>query len=208
MRRRPCRPTKPRWPRCRRTLGARPAWLAASTHPGEEEAVAAAHRSLAATFPGLLTIIAPRHPARGEALAAALSAPRRAAGQGPPEAGGIWIADTMGELGLLYRLAPIVFVGRSLGSAQGGQNPLEPARLGCAVATGPHTANFAGPVAKLQAAGGLTVVADAPALVAWVRAMLHDPARRAAAGHAAQAVANGEADLPERIARRLLELAA
>ena len=192
----------------RAQLGARPAWLAASTHAGEEDAVAAAHRSLAATSPGLLTIIAPRHPARGEALAAALSAPRRAAGQGPPEAGGIWIADTMGELGLLYRLAPIVFVGRSLGSAQGGQNPLEPARLGCAVATGPHTANFTGPVAKLQAAGGLTVVEDAAALAAWARAMLHDPARRTAAGHAAEAVANGEADLPERIARRLLELAA
>ena len=92
------------------------------------------------THPGLLTIIAPRHPDRGPALAAELNAPRRAAGQDPPSDAGIWIADTMGELGLWYRLAPIAFVGRSLIAPGGGQNPLEPARLGCAIAVGPYTA--------------------------------------------------------------------
>jgi 3-deoxy-D-manno-octulosonic-acid transferase len=90
--------------RLRHELAGRPVWVAASTHPNEETLIAAAHRVLAADHPGLLTIIAPRHPDRGAALAAALDAPRRGAGQPPPEEG-IWIADTIGELGLWYRLA-------------------------------------------------------------------------------------------------------
>ena len=98
----------------------------------------------------------------------------------------------MGELGLVYRLSPLVFMGRSL-VGRGGQNPLEAARLGCAIAVGPHTGNFAESVARLRAAGGLAVVDDADGLDAWVDAMLQDPARCAAAGAAAQAVADGEA---------------
>ena len=182
-------------------IGPRPIWLAASTHPGEEAVAAAIHHALAPTHPGLLTIIAPRHPERGAAIATALEASRRAAGDPPPQ-GGIWIADTMGELGLLYRLAPIVFVGRSL-IAQGGQNPLEPARLGCAVAMGPHTANFADTVARLSAAGALTVVPDQAALTTWVATMLADPAARDAAARAAIAAAQGEAALPARVAASL-----
>ena len=145
-------------------LAGRPVWLAASTHPGEEALVAAAHRELAPRYPGLLTIIAPRHPDRGPELAAELKAPRRTAGQDPPAGAGIWIADTMGELGLWYRLAPIAFVGRSLLAPGGGQNPLEPARLGCCIAVGPHTGNFTDHVALLRQAGGLVEVADAAAL--------------------------------------------
>ncbi len=190
--------------RLRRLVGTRPVWLAASTHPGEEDAAAAAHRTLAATRPGLLTIIAPRHPERGPALAAALRAARRGAGEDPP-AGGIWIADTLGELGLLYRLAPVAFVGRSL-AGRGGQNPLEPARLGCAVAMGPHTANFADAVRRLRDAGGLRTVTDAGSLAAWVGAMLDDPARRAAAGEAARRAAGGEEGLPGRVADAILSL--
>ena len=189
-------------------IGPRPVWLAASTHPGEEAAAAAIHHALAPAHPGLLTIIAPRHPERGAALATALAAPRRAAGD-PPPLGGIWIADTMGELGLLYRLAPIVFVGRSLvdQGARGGQNPLEPARLGCAIATGPHTANFADTVERLSKAGALTIVPDQAALMAWVAAMLADPAARNTAAQAAIAAAiaaaNGDAALPARVAAAL-----
>lgn len=192
--------------RLRALLGGRPVWLAASTHPGEEEVAAAVHRALAPTRPGLLTIIAPRHPDRGAALAASLGATlvavRRA--QDPP-AEGLWIVDTMGELGLLYRLAPVVFVGRSL-VGQGGQNPLEPARLGCAIAMGPHTANFVDAVRRLGDAGALATVGDAAALADWVGAMLDDPGRRAAQGIAAQQVASGEAALPARIAAALLGL--
>ncbi len=188
--------------RLRAILGSRPVWLAASTHPGEEDVAAEVHRALAPAHPGLLTIIAPRHPERGPALAVALGAPRRT--QDPPPEG-IWIVDTMGELGLLYRLAPVVFVGRSL-VGQGGQNPLEPARLACAIAMGPHTANFADPVRRLRDAGAMETVADARALGAWVAAMLADPVRRAALGEAATRVASGEAALPGRIAASILSL--
>lgn len=191
--------------RLQRRLDGRPVWLAASTHPGEDEVALAVHRALAPVHPGLLTIVAPRHPARGAEVAAALEAPRRSLQQDPPAGAGLWVADTMGELGLLYRLAPLAFVGRSL-TGQGGQNPWEPARLGCAVAVGPHTGNFAEAVAALAAAGGLTQVADAPGLEAWVDAMLRDPARRAAAGAAGQAAATGALDLPARTAQALLEL--
>ena len=191
--------------RLQHLLDGRPVWLAASTHPGEDEVALAVHRALAPAHPGLLTIVAPRHPARGAEVAAALEAPRRSLQQDPPADAGLWVADTMGELGLLYRLAPLAFVGRSL-TGQGGQNPWEPARLGCAVAVGPHTGNFTEAVAALAAAGGLTQVADAPSLEAWVDAMLRDPARRAAAGAAAQAAATGAPDLPARTAQALLGL--
>ncbi len=190
--------------RLRALIGARPAWLASSTHPGEEDVAGQVHRELAAVHPGLLTIVAPRHPERGAAVAAALGAPRRAAGQDP--GAGIWVADTLGELGLLYRLAPLAFVGRSL-LGQGGQNPWEPARLGCAIAVGPHTANFTEAVQALEATGALTRVADAGALARWVDGMLRDPARRHAAGAAACAAAQGAADLPDRTAAALLSLA-
>ena len=186
-------------------LADRPVWLAASTHPGEEAVVAAAHGMIAATHPGLLTIIAPRHPDRGPALAAGLDAPRRAAGDGPPREG-LWIADTMGELGLWYRLAPIAFVGRSLVPPGGGQNPLEPARLGCAIAVGPYTGNFTEHVALLRETGGLTEVADAAGLAGFVSAMLDDPARRVRVGEQAAASLGRHADLPDLSAERLLAL--
>ena len=187
-------------------LAGRPVWLAASTHPGEEALVAAAHHAVAAAHPGLLTIIAPRHPQRGPALAAEFAAPRRAAGEGPPPGTGIWIADTVGEMGLWYRLAPIALVGRSLISPGGGQNPLEPARLGCAIATGPHMGNFAHAVTILSEAGALCRVADVPQLAAFVRAMLEDPDTRRYMGAQAGAVFQRHADLPARTAEALLSL--
>lgn len=195
--------------RLRALIGGRPVWLAASTHPGEEDVAGQVHRALAAAHPGLLTVVAPRHPERGAAVAAALGAPRRAAGQDPGAGiggAGIWVADTLGELGLLYRLTPLAFVGRSL-MGQGGQNPLEPARLGCAIAVGPHTANFTEAVQRLEAAGALTRVADADALAGWVDTMLRDPGRRRAAGAAACAAAQGAAGLPKHTAAALLSLA-
>jgi 3-deoxy-D-manno-octulosonic-acid transferase len=188
-------------------LGARPRWLAASTHPGEEAIAAEAHRGLSGDFPGLTTIIAPRHPERGPEIAAGLSGlqtARRAAGADPP-AGGVYIADTLGELGLLYRLAPIVFVGRSL-AGKGGQNPLEPARLGCAIAVGPNTKNFSAAVTRLELAGGLARVADGRALAGWIRAMLADPERARRMGEAARAATATDSGLPDRLAARLLAL--
>ncbi len=188
-------------------LAGRPAWLAASTHPGEEAVVRAVHARLAAGYPGLLSIIVPRHPERGPEVAAAmagLAVTRRAAGEDPPAGSGVYVADTLGELGLFYRLAPIAFVGRSLGGAAGGQNPLEPARLGCAVAVGPAVHNFADIVPALVAEGAVAQVADGAALADFVAAMLDDPAARAAMGAAGRAASAALADLPERVAGALV----
>ena len=110
---------------------------------------------------------------------------------------GMWIVDTHG------RTRPVVPPGAGSPSLAavcvppgGGQNPLEPARLGCAIAVGPHTANFAEHVAALQAAGGLDVVEDSAALAGWVAALLRDPARRAAMAAAAEAALRHDAGLP------------
>ncbi len=188
--------------RLRGLLAGRPVWLAASTHAGEDGAVRAVHERLVAAYPDLLTIVVPRHPERGAEVAAAMAGlrvTRRGAGEGPPAAAGVWVADTLGELGLFYRLCPVAFVGRSLGAA-GGQNPLEPARLGVAVAMGPAVANFADVVPRLVAAGALRQVADAAGLADFVGAMLADPAARAAMGAAGLAASAALADLPARVA--------
>lgn len=185
-----------------------PAWVAASLHRGEDEPVLAVHRRLAATHPGLLTIIVPRHPERGEAIAAlADGAPRRSLGQPPPRGGGLWIVDTVGELGLIYRLAPLAFVGGSL-VRHGGQNPAEPARLGRAVAVGPHTTNFTDTVALLRAGGALVEVVDEQALGDWVDARLRDPWGTTAMGDRGVKLLDGFAALPSEIAGMLAGLAA
>jgi 3-deoxy-D-manno-octulosonic-acid transferase len=186
-------------------LGDRPRLLAASTHPGEEAMIARVHEALAARHPGLLTAIVPRHPERGAALAALLGADRRSEGCDPPP-GGLWLADTLGELGLLYRLFPVVVVGRSFPPNAGGQNPLEPARLGCAVAIGPAHGNFGAAVRRLGQAGSLTVVEDEAALAAWASRMLSDPQAVCAAGEAGRLAATGDAALPARLASRLVAL--
>jgi 3-deoxy-D-manno-octulosonic-acid transferase len=187
----------------RAALGRSPCWVAASTHPGEEELVAAAHRELVGAHPELVTIIVPRHPERGGELAG-LGA-RRSMNESP-RPGGIWIADTLGEMGLWYRLARIVLMGRSLIPPGGGQNPLEPARLGCAVACGRLVGNFAEPVQVLQQAGALEILPDVPAVVRWVDGMIRNPPEREAVGHrAAQAVRTGDA-LPHIAAQAVMDL--
>ena len=171
------------------TIGDRPRWLAASTHTGEEPLVADAHRRIKRRFPRLLTLLAPRHPRRGEEIAAALkkeglAVAQRSRSDAPAAAAEIYLVDTMGELGLFFRLAPIVFMGGSL-VPHGGQNLLEPARLGCALLHGPHVQNFRAIAADLAAAGAAQQVRDAGELAAAVEALLADEAlsqrRRAAA---------------------------
>ena len=175
--------------RLRAILGPRPLWLAASTHPGEEAIVAAAHR--AAFGPETLLILVPRHPGRGPALAEALSAQGwqvalRSRAEAPAPETRIYIADTLGEMGLWYRLAPVAFVGGSL-VAVGGHNPYEPAALGAAILHGPHVANFAGIHARLDRAGGALEVTDAPSLAAALRRLSAPGAPAAQAARAAAA---------------------
>jgi len=182
--------------RLREIVGARPVVAAASTHPGEEEAVIAAHRRLRAKFPSLLTVIAPRHPARGTGIAeiakaAGLTVVLRSQRAQPLPDVGIYVADTLGELGLIYRIAPIVFMGGSLAS-HGGQNPIEAVRLGAAVLHGPHVWNFAEIYSILDRSHGAELVADGEALAAQLEAWLTDAAAR-------QAVATAGSGAVERL---------
>jgi tetraacyldisaccharide 4'-kinase len=179
--------------------GDRPRWLAASTHPADDAVVARVHRALLARHSDLLTAVAPRHPERGAEVAAAMGgAPRRSLGEDFAPGHGAWVCDTMGEMGLLYRVFPTVFMGKSFAPGGGGQNFLEPARLGCAVATGPYTENFAEARAMAEAAGALTVVETEDALIDWLGARLQT-------AHAATALERDN-DLPHVIAARLVGL--
>lgn len=164
-------------------IAGRPVIAAASTHAGEEEIVIAAHRRLSGGFPNLLTLIAPRHPDRGQtiagiAAAAGLSVRLRARGELPDASTSIYIADTMGELGLLYRVARLVFIGGSL-VTHGGQNPIEAAKLGAAILHGPHIWNFAEIYAALDNAHGAELVTDGGRLTAAFGAWLNDAATAA-----------------------------
>jgi 3-deoxy-D-manno-octulosonic-acid transferase len=160
----------------------RPLIGAASTHPGEETIVIEAHRRLRRSVPGLLTIIAPRHPDRGGGVAeisaaAGLKSALRSRGEMPLSGVDIYIADTVGELGLLYRLVPIVFIGGSL-VRHGGQNPIEAAKLGAAILHGPHVGNFADIYAQLDDAGGARMVNDGAELADKIAAWLGNPDER------------------------------
>ena len=178
----------------RRRIGSRPLWLAASTHAGEEAIAAAVHRRLAPAHPGLLTVIAPRHPARGDAISALLAegglrTARRSRGEAITDGTDIYLADTMGELGLFYGLAGIAFIGGSL-TRNGGHNPFEAARLGCAVLHGPDMSNCNGMAKALATAGAAEIVTGAAGLAAALSTLLADRqlrAERAAAGMRAAA---------------------
>ena len=170
----------------------RPILLASSTHPGEEETVLEAHRALAALFPGLLTVIVPRHAHRGPAIAEMINAGGvRAALRSRdemPDAGiDIYVADTMGELGVFYRLAPVVFMGGSL-VPHGGQNPIEPAKLGAAIVHGPHVFNFTDVYEALDRAGGARQADSSTQLVQQLGQLLGDTAARGVATDAADQV--------------------
>ena len=160
----------------------RPVIVAASTHPGEEEIFLEAHKTLAGFFPGLLSVIVPRHPDRGAAVAGLVAAmglrvALRSREELPTATSDIYVADTMGELGLFYRFAPIVFMGGSL-VARGGQNPIEAVKLGASIVHGPHVFNFADVYQALDQAGGARQADSQEALVKQLGQLLADPQAR------------------------------
>src|SRR3954471_17318325 len=170
----------------------RPIIVAASTHPGEENLLLEAHRTLGGFFPSLLTVIVPRHPKRGEAIARSIPASGlqvslRTREELPTATTDVYVADTMGELGLFYRLAPIVFMGGSL-IEHGGQNPIEAVKLRASIGPGPPICNFTDAYEALDSAGGARRADTQQALVKHLGQLLADPAARELSVGAAERV--------------------
>ena len=190
-----------------KSIAARTVWLAASTHAGEEALAAQVHARLKSHHPGLLTIIAPRHPERAaeiEQVVAAhgLAAVRRSAGQAIGPDHDVYLVDTMGELGLFYRVAPIAYVGGGM-AQHGGHNPLEPAQLGSAVLHGPDMANFQTVAAAFAAAGAAVTCGDADELTRAVDRLLRDGAARQVQADAARRIADANRGVVDTVVARL-----
>lgn len=164
----------------KQAIGARPFWLYASTHAGEEEMACRLHKALAAQMPDLLTIIAPRHPERRTEIAAVcaqagVSHALRSSGAMPDTDTQVYVADTLGELGLLYRLSPVSCVGRSLSAdGGGGHNPIEPALLGSAVLHGPYIQNLAALYEDMDSKGAALCVKDEQTFAQTLKWLLTD----------------------------------
>lgn len=165
-----------------RMIGSRKTWAAISTHQGEEEIVAQVHHMLKARHRDLLTIIVPRHPDRALEIAAEIEkmgmkvALRSRGDQITPDTD-IYLGDTIGDMGLYLRLTEIAFVGRSL-TAQGGQNPLEPAMLKSAILSGRNVQNFRDSYQRLIKNGGAKLVRDKDMLAGAVNYLFNNPAER------------------------------
>ncbi len=162
--------------RIARAFAGRPIWLAASTHSGEEDIVLAANESVRQAQPNLTLILAPRHPERGDGLAAilrarGLSVAQRSKGEAIEPDTEVYLVDTLGEMGLWYRISPVSFVGGSLVEV-GGHNPFEPALLGSAILYGPHVRNFEDAYRRLAAAGAALEVRSETELAGALRATL------------------------------------
>lgn len=184
----------------RQAIGMRPVLLAAQTHPGEDETILPAHDQLRASFPDLLTILIPRHVERGpdiQMLCGSRPSARRAMGDVITSQTAIYIADTMGELGLFYRLSPFCFLGGTL-VPMGGHNPLEPAALHCAVLAGPHVANAVQAFDAILSAQGFGLVHSSSDIAQQAGRLLADPAAAQEAGNAA---AKGAASLAGAVTR-------
>ena len=184
-----------------RLCAGRPVWIGASTHDGEEERLAAAHRTIRSRLPDALLVLVPRHPRRGQGVAERL----RRAGHGvklrsahQPPSSEIYVADGLGELGVMYRLAKVGFVGGSL-VPRGGQNLLEPARLDCAILHGPHMTNFDAIAREMARAGGSMQVETDAALARTVSELLTDEAMRSRSCAAASRVAEGKTRILESV---------
>jgi 3-deoxy-D-manno-octulosonic-acid transferase len=159
----------------------RPFWLYASTHGGEEELACRIHKKLKSDFPGLLTIIIPRHPERGAGIEelcskSGLDTARRSTGfRLPRPENDIYIADTLGETGLFFRLVQIACIGRSFSDdGGGGHNPIEAAQLDCAVLHGPNVQNLAEIYREMNDAGACISLANEKEFISELRRLLQE----------------------------------
>ncbi|MEM6464987.1 MAG: 3-deoxy-D-manno-octulosonic acid transferase [Pseudomonadota bacterium] len=188
---------------------ARTVWCAASTHAGEDLSVLKAHRQARRADHSLLLILVPRHPERADEIEEAFTAEgvhlaRRSRDEMPNPQTEVYLADTLGEMGLWYRLAMVSFVGGSLVPI-GGHNPYEPALLGSAIMTGPHVANFRQVYDRLLDGKAVVMVKDEDALAEALLETIN-PARAAALAAAAWKVTSEASDVIETVRRRLEDL--
>lgn len=178
-------------------LDQEPVWIAGSTRPGEEEAIAEVYQTLRQSHPRLVLVLVPRHPERvpevQERLARlGIPSVRRSALPGQPRSPGtVILVDTVGELASLYTVADLVFMGGSL-VPWGGQNMAEPALRGKPVLFGPHVRNFREIARLLLETGGAIQVKDAGELTAAVRRLLDDPVERQRRGDLAREAVAGQ----------------
>jgi 3-deoxy-D-manno-octulosonic-acid transferase len=162
----------------KRGVGNRPVLVCASTHPGEDAILTRVHIRVKEKHPDLLTIIIPRHPDRASAvtdraLGDRLNVQLRSDTLFPDSSTDIYVADTIGELGLFYRLGHVAFIGGSL-VKHGGQNPIEPAKVGIPILHGPHVRNFADIYNALDNAQGALLVDDEETLAIAVAGLITD----------------------------------
>ncbi len=193
--------------RMRKALDRRPCWLAASTHPGEEAVATEVHAALKDKHPGLLTLIAIRHPERAEEVLEmlrnrGLRAAQRSLKEPIEAETDVYLADTMGEMGLFYRLAPMAFVGGSL-TGVGGHNPIEPAHLDCAILHGPDMRNFSEVAEDLEEAGASWQVNDGEGLTRALDTLLNEPDSRRNLSASAHAVVQGQAGVLQAVLEEL-----
>ena len=186
----------------------RPVWLAASTHEGEEKLIAAAHRHASKASQGLLLIIVPRHPERGLEIASILTKENfkiclRSKKDKISSDTQIYIADTLGELGLWYRVAPVSFVGGSFVPI-GGHNPFEPAALGSAILHGPYVENFKEIYNRLNVAGAAVKIEEASELGVKLIETL-SPENAAKLAQSAWEVSSNGAEITDRAIKLIYE---
>ncbi len=187
------------------TTNGRHIWLMASTHKGEDEIAMQAHQKLRERWPDLLTVIVPRHPTRGEAIteiamSQQITCALRSEQKSIATDIGVYVADTMGELGLFYRLCPVVCLGGSF--VWGGHNPVEPARLGSAMIFGPRMTNFTEIAEELVREDAAVQIQKPELLAEALGGLLENPT----AAKALAIVARGIAEKKQRVLQDTLQI--
>lgn len=181
-------------------------WVSASTHKGEEEIIIAAHKKLKKEFSDLLTVIVPRHPNRAEEIKLLLNGinfSQRSKNQVISKSTEIYIADTLGELGIFYSLQNFAFIGGSLVEV-GGHNPFEAIKLGCAVISGKLVPNFAEIYRDLEEKDACIIVDNLEQLTFAVSTLLKDRALSEKLLNNASMVIKNSDNIVKKIASKLL----
>lgn len=187
-------------------IGSRPVWLYASSHAGEEAMAARVHERLKNAYPDLLTMIVPRHPERRDEIAKTLSpfgleiVFRGEDKEKPQKDTDIYVADTLGELGLFYRLTSIALIGRSFSDdGGGGHNPIEAGQLHCAVLSGPNVQNLQQIFDEMEKAQGCLRLKDEQGLIDALQRLFDSESELEALQQNAYSFANSQAQIVDLI---------